>query len=72
MGQPVSSLPAQAAAVAYRKNPADQSNATHVDNFAHAIAQRKAAYDQDSHDFGEAWGEVRQFITGPPGIEGDA
>lgn len=52
---------AKAAAEAYRKKPADPSNATHVTNFAHAIAQRRDAYDQDSREFGAAWGDVRAF-----------
>ena len=52
---------AKAAAVAYKKKPADQTNATYVNNFAGEIATRKNSYDRDSHDFGEAWSDVRAF-----------
>lgn len=52
---------AKAAAVAYKKKPADQTNATYVNNFAVKLPTRKTAMTGISHHFGEVWSDVRAF-----------
>ena len=54
---------AQDAAARYRKDPTKQDEATYVENFAADITARKQRYAVDSHDFGEAWGDVREYNT---------